>query len=309
MNSFLKERFCEKTINLIEFFYLKTIRNFTRLTPYLIYRNDPIQNFPVENFTALVRNIDYQFKPLEKSWELIINIDGKKRVARAFIERGFDPKKTTIIFHHGAGMINYKPLMNFYFNHPEFKKFNLIAIKAPCHESKADYTNGAIDSLYHQQLTIAGSVLITEEIIQWLKKQNSKSILIGFSMGGIVFTWHWLIFDSGDIYFPITAYPNISEIFLGDGYKEVIDKRSERLKISSYFKAFSVSQTRRQIDQRDRIFPVLGEKDLIINYSKALNFWKGKEVLHFPYGHFVSIVKSKQIKKYIGEKLTQRGFV
>ena len=305
----------EKTINAIE----KVAHDLTQTVegcylPYIYFHD--LWNLPVKPFHSAVnefsKNIAFREKE-DGEFELKMKIDEdgvgspELRTTKAFLEKPFREGNPTLIFHHGAGQCGYRKKLSFTFcGGPELADCNLISVEAQAHDSRKSFQERAFDSLMHQQATFAGSVLMEEELVKWCKSHESPAVIVGSSMGGIVAAWHWLIFNTGDLYFPVAAYPNVTEIFLGPRYACAVDRIDERRKMPAYRQAFQ-AEPRALKDNIHKVFPILGEKDRIVDYNTARNWWNGFNILHFPYGHAVSWAKRKEIADYIAEKMRESG--
>ncbi len=294
--------FSTQILNAIERNYWIISRKIVGLTNYKIYHDDPLHEFPAQPFPKFIRSAKTKLKQQHGTWFLDMKVRDETRRTYAFLEKPFDPAKPTIIFHHGAGMINYRNILWLYFFRGVLTKYNLISIKAQAHESTMTFAKNGFNTLTHQTATFAGSVLMVEALVRWLKTQRSMPIVVGASMGGIVATWHWLLFDTAACYFPITAYPNVTEIFLGDGYNGATDHRRDRQRLSAYTKAF-VAQAKNPKSSKGNVFPVLGKNDTIVPYPSAQKFWKGYDVLTFPNGHMTTALHYNKITAYIASKL------
>lgn len=272
------------------------------LTSYKVYHDDPLHEFPILPFPKFVRSVKTKLKRNNGTWFLDMKLGNEKRMTYAFLEKPFDPKQPTIIFHHGAGMINYRNLLWLYFLRGPLTKYNLISIKAQEHESTMTFAKTGFNTLTHQLATFAGSVLMVEALVKWLRAERSMPVVIGASMGGIVASWHWLLFNTAAFYFPITAYPNVTEIFLGVGYDGATDHRYERQLLSTYANAFLAPWKNPKL-YKDKVFPILGKNDTIVPYQHAREFWKGYDVLTFPNGHMTTALHYNKITTHIASKL------
>jgi len=224
----------------------------------------------------------------------------KMRDTHIFLLHPFDPTKPSITFHHGAGQINHMLPATFILGKKIMDSCNVFVIKAQKHTSTYEYLTEAVDSFLHQQQTFAGSVLATEDIVKYHKKYSKKPIIVsGVSMGGIVASLHAWIFGTGDFYVPITAYPNVGEIFLGQSYRFAISQWDKKRTIQSYLDSYRIDKIPRSLSKH--VFPVLGRFDRIVPFDKADKFWKTQGITAkvFPYGHFTSIIARSEIRKML----------
>lgn len=283
----------EFLFNLIEKIYLFIRTIGFMVSPLKHFRQDPSGYKPEKFSTVLSRlqTVGVQTSPLH--W-----ISGEMQI---FLLHPFDPRKPSITFHHGAGQINHILPATAILGKRIIGACNVFVIKAQHHTSVNDYLSNAVDSFFHQQQTFAGSVLATEEIVKYHKKHSKKPIVVsGASMGGIVATLHAFLFGTGDYYVPITAYPNVGEIFLGYEYRSAVAGWETKRKNTAYQESY---QFDKQLSRSlaNRIFPVLGRFDRIVPFDKAFAFWKKQGItpIIVPYGHFASFIARREIRKQI----------
>jgi hypothetical protein len=118
-------------------------------------------------------------------------------------------------------------------------------------------------------------------------------------MGGIVSSLHAFYFSSADYYFPLVAYPNVGEIFMGDAYKTAVADWESKRHNESYLNSFIITEINPEL--KHKVFPILGSADHIVPFEKSAKFWqdKGLTVKIFPYGHFTPGIVGKEIRGYI----------
>lgn len=295
----------ETLLNGLESVYL-VIRNVGfLLSPLKHFQKDP-PGYRSEKFERVLRRI----KPtlIQKTnvhWIVRCKLGSEIRETNIFLLHPFDSKKPSITFHHGAGQINHILPATFILGRKILDTCNVFVIKAQKHGSAYEYLSEAVDSFFHQQQTFAGSVLATEEIVRYHKKYSKKPIISsGASMGGIVATLHAFLFGTADYYVSIVAYPNVGEIFLGTRYRFAVDGWGEKRKTKEYLDSYRIAKPIARTLTK-RIFPVLGKYDRIVPFAKAEAFWKKQGVKPFvyPYGHFTSIIKCKEIRTLIFDRI------
>lgn len=280
------------------------VRDFGLALTYPKYfHNDP-KNYKVMPFETIVRGMKGNVEKNNNSWTLMTDYNGEKRPTSILLLTKFDPQKPSIIYHHGAGSTH--PLKDFdIIFGKEFKeKFNVFVVWAQYHTSKNEYLEKSVDSFLHHQETFAGSVLAYQEIVKYHKSQTKLPIVAtGSSMGGIVSSLHAFYFGSADYYFPLVAYPNVGEIFLGNAYRYAVADIENKRENQSYVESFAI----REFDQSltTKVFPIIGGEDKVVPTDNALQFWesRGFAVAKFPYGHFTPGMVQNEIKKVIFNKI------
>jgi hypothetical protein len=275
-------------------------------TPDYFHETSPKEK--IEKFIMLLKKTKYTLTKVKNSeWNVSSEYNSKIRTAKIFIHNSYDKNKPTIIYHHGAGQFNYANMLRKGLGENFWNKYNVFSIKAQHHNDIKDYLSNCMNSFLNWQLTFAGSVQAMEEIVRFHKNRNRNPIIsIGTSMGGIVTSLHFLVFNSADIYFPIVAYPNVGEIFLGRAYKYAVNKLNERRKNRSYFDSFSFENNFSE-DNKKKIYPILAKHDWYIDFEKAAMFWKGYDVEVYNLGHRSIIVKLDEIHRYIENKSTNKA--
>lgn len=270
---------------------------------YFSKDSDSFKPFPFEQvINAMTVNLVIKNNP----WKLTTDYQGEQRMTKIYTFNEFDSKKPTLVFHHGASQTNPIGHLELVFGKNVYQKYNVYAIHAQNHSTKSDYIHNSVDSFIHHQQTFAGSVLAVEELRKYHDKYSSMPFIVtGTSMGGIVTSLHAFYYGSADLYFPIVAYPNVGEIFLGDAYKSVVEKWKEKRNNPAYLNSFNIDK----FDQSlvEKVFPILGSHDRVVNYEKAHQFWQGKgfKVTIFPYGHFTPGIVPGEIRRLIESKISQ----
>ncbi|KKU46353.1 MAG: hypothetical protein UX62_C0014G0005 [Microgenomates group bacterium GW2011_GWA2_46_7] len=255
-------------------------------------------------FKQIADEMQVDLVTINNPWELITDYHGEKRVTKIYTLKEFDTQKPTLIFHHGASQTNPIGHLKLVFGKDVYQKYNVYAIHAQNHSTKSDYIHNSVDSFLHHQQTFAGSVLAIEEIYKYHHSRSAMPLIVtGTSMGGIVSSLHAFYFGSADLYFPIVAYPNVGEIFLGKAYKSAVQGWDNKRQNSAYLDSFDIVKFDHSL--LNKVFPILGSHDQVVSYEKAHQFWqeKGFHVTVFPYGHFTPGVVPEEIRSMIEEKI------
>ena len=264
------------------------------------FHNDP-SDYQALPFSDVLRGtVGVLDQQTNDKWLLNCSYHGDNRSTQILLITKFDPGKPSLIYHHGAGSTTPLRDFNIIFGKPFLDKFNVFVVWAQYHTSKEEYLNQSVDSFLHHQETFAGSVLAYEEIVKFHRGKSEKPIVAtGSSMGGIVSSLHAFYFGSADYYFPLVAYPNVGEIFLGQEYKTAVQDWDKKRENNTYLSSFKIDSFDKSLTQK--LFPVLGSYDRVVPYEKASKFWqeKGFKVKIFPYGHFTPGVATKDVREYV----------
>lgn len=267
------------------------------------FHHDP-PNYQALPFEQVLKGMTGKLKKESGSWILTTSYLGDSRPTKIILLNGIDPQKPSLIYHHGAGSTEPQRDFNLIFGKEFTSKFNVFIVHAQYHTTKEEYLNQSVDSFLHHQETFAGSVLAYEEITKYHKSQSKLPIIAtGSSMGGIVSSLHAFYFGSADYYFPLVAYPNVGEIFMGAAYKTAVADWGNKRLNQSYLDSFIITQI--DPDLKNRVFPILGSADHIVPYEKSSKFWldNGFNLKVFPYGHFTPGIESSSIRSFINEKI------
>jgi len=269
------------------------------------FHNDP-SDYHALPFEDVLKDTVAILDKTASKWTLWSTYKNEKRPTYVLLINNYDPNKPSLIYHHGAG--STKPIRDFNIIYGEdfTNNYNIFIVHAQYHTTKNEYLNKSVDSFLHHQQTFAGSVLAYEEIIKYHRSLSKSPIIAtGSSMGGIVSSLHAFYFGSADIYFPLVAYPNVGEIFLGNAYKTALADWDGKKSNESYLNSFTIKNIDPYLSKK--VYPILGSEDKIVPFVKSYEFWdkNGFTVKAFPYGHFTSGVARNEIRTYIREKLVE----
>lgn len=268
--------------------------------PGYFYKREPDEK--IVNFASIVEKTIAQSFHRDGYWAVECSYNRETRATNVLPHNEFDSHKPTIIWHHGAGNIRYEWQMGYFLDQEMFDKFNILSIKAAHHNDRKDYLENCMDSFLHWQMTFAGSVLAEEEVVKYCRQQSKQPVIItGTSMGGIVASWHWLLFNTADYYFPIVAQPNVGEIFFGEGYVDAVDRREVRLSNEGYLKSFSSTP-----GDDEKITPILGRYDQLVTVDKAEKYWHKHQPVIYPTGHATIALKAGEIRRTILDKVVNQ---
>lgn len=267
------------------------------------FSEDPV-NYRPAPFVEILDSTETELSTDSLPWLLTTHYQGDSRVTRIYPPTSFDPSKPTLIFHHGASQTDPFNHLNAVFDHNTQSEYNIYVIHAQHHSSKSDYLHHSVDTFLHNQETFAGSVLAVEALVNYHRSHSSQPVIVtGVSMGGIVSSWHAFHFGSADLYFPMVAYPNVGEIFLSNAYKPVIHSWQTKHQMPAFRNSFQITKFDQNLT--NKVFPILGTHDRIVDYQLANKFWesRGFQVATYPYGHFTPGIMGSKICDFITTKV------
>lgn len=272
--------------------------------PKYIRRTPPLDK--VRRFLEVMHDLETEIAETDNHiWEVTCRYENESRTTKIFLHGRYDPEKPSVVFHHGAGTIDYEKQRGIVIG-KNFEGYNTFSIKAQHHSSRRDFFENCVDSFLHLQLTIGGSVLALEWIIRYHQERSSEPIVAtGISMGGVIASLHFLLFDSADMYFPIVAYPNVGEMLLGRAYRFGLDRRDQRIMNRSFTESFDFQDNKLNDSNRQRIFPILASYDWYVDLQKATKFWEGYTVEKVGTGHNSLGAVKHLIQEYISRRINK----
>ena len=256
----------------------------------------------------LIKEISYTFtQPNSKSFLVQFEYNGIKGEVKADIEKEFNPNLPTIISHHGLGNINHWRITRILINKEMLTRYNVISIKASFHGNTSEFSDNCVNKFYNIALTVAGSIIMENELVNFCKTHSKEKVLAtGFSMGGIVASWHYYLYNTADAYMPVVSYPNFGEIIFCDEHKNFFKNLTDIPNKDEYINCFSVSKELMDQREKDKITVILGEDDELVPYKYSSEFWRDYNVKTFNTGHVTTIVvKINEIRKILEELMSK----
>ncbi len=232
--------------------------------------------------------------------------EGERRETTATVIGAYNPDRPTILFHHSHGLYNPKLLIALLFRGKELRgQYNIVSIRAAYHTNSKTFSAKSFDTLQHMEDTFAGSVLMVEKLQAALRSESKGApvAMVGVSMGGMVTTWHSLLYGSVDAYFPIVAIADAPRVFAGPGYDGATDLRTLRQGTGRAKEMFATNDFPTTL--ADRVFPVLAGHDHVVLSEWQRNYWRALrgQALELPFGHFAALFGMQEIRQYMIEKL------
>jgi len=211
----------------------------------------------------------------------------------------------TIIYHHGN---NERPFEFSRFAKNSFKTIfvdprepigaNLIAVRAPFHNSPLKEYQKKIRHLSNFVAMLAASVRLIEAIIAELRKNSDATIILsGISLGGWVTNLHRSFFNTADLYIPLLAGAALDHLFTDSIYRKMGGELARRnpqtikttLNFEDEFKKI----------KENNVFPLLGKYDQYIQYARQKESYPHNDVKSLNTGHVTSFLAGSELKKHI----------
>lgn len=221
------------------------------------------------------------------------------------VSQFFDNKVPTIIYHHGSGerpvdfghmaVNTYKRI----FLEPNLDfKANLITICAPFHSSFENYIEN-ISRLDRLMDMVAVSVRLVERLISYLKicYGCSKIVVSGISLGGFVANLHRTYFNSAELYIPILAGADVSDVFINGEFKHITAKKA--LSDPEYLKSMLRFESEFTRVKSKNLFPLLAKYDRIVILENQIGCYSGHPVNIVDKGHITGSLSAREIRSHI----------
>jgi predicted esterase len=264
----------------------------------LLYEQEYDEVIP--SFQEIINKINYSvLKPPNRPWEINYSFGKSSGTTKVFLNNEYDPKRPTLVFHHGLASRNQLHLKLF-LNDEILEKSNVFSIRASNHESTLAVLKNCINNFTNLATTTCASVLAADEIVDFHKNNSTKPIiLVGFSLGGTVASLHYYFFNAADHYFPILAFPDFGKIIMHKSHKSFIYNYNKLSKNKSLINCFNIPEQLKKRNNKNKVFPIIGKQDELVNYKDASKFWKGYKVKTFDVGHYTIVLKINEVRKYI----------
>ncbi len=269
---------------------------------YTHFLKDETGTDHVPPVTEIIKNLSYNFSQTDsKNFLLRFEYNNIKGEVKAELGSVFNPKLPTIINHHGLGNINHKRVTQVLVSREMAAKYNIITIKACFHQSVNEFVDKCVNKFSNIALTTAASIVMENELVNFCKIHSDKKILAtGFSMGGIVASWHYFLYNTADAYLPVVSYPNFGEIIFCEEHKNFFKHITDIPNKDAYINCFLVSKDIQDARDKSKITVILGEDDELVPYKYSSEFWRDYNVKTFNTGHVTTIVvKINEIRKIL----------
>lgn len=260
-------------------------------------------NSTIDPFPKIIKETSYIIEKRNyKLWLLNYKYNNIAGCAKIHFVNTYNRDKPTIVFHHGflgTKHLTHLPIIT---TLDTFKLFNVISIALNAHQSLTDIRDKGMNNFLNAVLSVAGSVLAYEESLKFHRlNSDKKSIATGVSLGGIVTSWHYFLFNTADIYIPIAAFPDVGELLLQSQLKGLVYNFEQLEHNKSYLDCFNVPNEIKD-KKKEKIFPILATKDDTVSYDVAKEFWKGYNTYELESGHFSLITYRHEINKFMMQR-------
>lgn len=210
----------------------------------------------------------------------------------------------TLIYHHGnlERPFNFQWYMkntfrDIFIRSRESVEANLIVLRAPYHKGSIIRYTKHIGHLTNFIALLSVSTRLMEELVGFFKSgKNSRVIVAGISLGGLVANLHRAYFNSADVYIPLCAGAALEDLFTSSAYKRVagtVYKNTEAVKeIIDFEKDFQKVQTR-------NLYPLLARYDQLFRYERQRESYEGYPVEVLDKGHWTGALSSQQLRRHI----------
>jgi len=259
-----------------------------------------------EGFPECLKKIELEIPDISKGLhELTARTPAGEMAPAFYITRLKGKDHPTIIYHHGN---NERPFDFGRFSKNTFKNIladsrhpvqaNIIAVRAPFHNSSTKEYLEKIKHLSNFVMMNAVSVKLVEKLVQSLRKDFRPPVLVsGISLGGWVTNLHRAYFNTADIYAPLLAGAALGEVFITSEYRRMAGKpakeRSEVLREVLNFEEDFMKVL------EDNVFPLLGRFDQYIEYDRQKVCYGGRDVNVLDRGHVTSAMDAGALRRHL----------
>ncbi len=219
----------------------------------------------------------------------------------------------TIIYHHGSNerpfdmrWISQNSFKNIFLSGKHFQDVNLIAVRAPFHQSSTvDYMR-QMGYLNHFMAMNTVSVKLIEALILHFKPLMKHAIIVaGISLGGWVTNLHRTYYNSANAYVPIMAGAALNEVFTSSVYRKLTGKMAlENPKVLHRILNFEEDYNK---VATNNIFPLLAGYDQIIEYKKQRTCFGKRIVNVLEKGHITGALAYGAIRQHIRKVSDELG--
>lgn len=211
-----------------------------------------------------------------------------------------DPQAPLLIYHHGFSEIPYYGSWQRLFpkNHPY--PVHAVCIQAPYHGNWRDPFEQSMSSIQHIYQTFAGSLRLMEHMQNHFEANGSPyTILAGVSWGGITSLLYEGIFQRAAAVIPMLSSPDLAQVLLdiAELFNRPIDISRRDLKQLLDFTPYY------EKCDPNRIYPLLGARDLFFRYDKHEPLFANSQVNTISYGHITGFFNIAPLRQHLAETL------
>jgi len=204
----------------------------------------------------------------------------------------------TIIYHHGSNERPSDLSFNLIFPIHRMKiPANLVAVRAPFHESTTEYIR-AMRHLKNFVGMLAASTAVIESLVRYAAGSAEAPVLVtGTSLGGWVANIHHAYFNTAEYYAPLLAGVDIGDTLFNSSYRTLVSDRgiAGRRQVQE---ALDFEQAFTDAGSAN-VYPLLALHDQIIDAGVQQGFYRGAQVEVFNRGHITGALSYASMRDHV----------
>ncbi len=258
-------------------------------------------------FKKIFQNINIDFPKIEGEgqYELKAWIGGLRLDPAFLVYKWKGNNFPTLIYNHGNnekifdfGIIAKNSFKKIFLERNKVPECNIILIRAPFHNSSLGEYKNHISSLFDFMSMISTAALVAEKIICFINENiKSTTAVCGISLGGWVANLHRTYFNTADLYIPLLAGAELSDVFLRSSYSKLtgekgLNKQDVIEKYLNFEKDFKKIKSK-------NIFSLLARHDQFIRIGVQKPCYGKNPVQIIQKGHVSSLLAPTDISNHI----------
>ena len=211
----------------------------------------------------------------------------------------------TIIYHHGN---NERPFdftrfakntfKDIFLASDEMKKFNLVMLRAPFHNSSVKEYQRKMTSLSNFTAMIGVSVKLVEKLVRYFKDKNMGQVFVcGISLGGWVTNLHRAYYNTADGYIPLLAGAALDDVFLTSIYRKLTGKQA--LENQEVIRKILNFEDDFEKVKKNNVFPLQAFYDGIIRFEPQKRCYGARFVNIIEKGHVTAALSPALLRRHI----------
>ena len=294
-------------------YFLDHVHYVTSLFAKHYFRNDPLKEFQTGSLRDLLRDSSGSVRSVgqhlpdeelnseaqRSGWSVTVRSGRSRRTARVHWRSPPRRGRPVLVFHPGAGSVPHDKSFQRVIPPHCLESWNVAHIEPACHRSLKDYFRRAFDSLEHLQLLFAASIQAFESVSRWAVRNGAPFVVYcGVSLGGILTSLHMCFFGSAHMYLPILAGLDVHHLFFIGSNRALVHRAKLRRGLACYRRALDFSPLLSETPRRP-CFPLLAKHDLLVDYERAKQTWKGYPVSTIKRGHVSGVVSFQAMTEHL----------
>ena len=210
--------------------------------------------------------------------------------------KGFE--SPSLIFTHCRGdQPYYKRLESIFPKTSQIADINVIAAGSPFNYNRRQYSN-TMGYLRGYVRMLAVTAVLTERILQYLKKAHSSKVVVGgISFGGWVSNIHKAYYNSADEYRPMLAGARPDEMFLNSVYSRMVAE-SALNKPEKIFNALNFELDFLNSGNKN-VFPLLAKYDQYVDLELQSKCYKPENITLIEKGHQTASQSNEILREHL----------